>query len=129
MKISPERWAEQPNHVERNTRLLLDRLDRAGVRGTFFTLGWVAERHPSLVREIGARGHEVASHGHEHRLAFQIGPKAFRDDADRSKALEGVPLGRLGLPAEVAATIEFLLSEEAAYITGQLIHIDGGLTL
>lgn len=50
-------------------------------------------------------------------------------DAERSKAAHGVPLGRLGLPDEVAATIAYLLSPEAAYITGQLIHVDGGLTL
>jgi NAD(P)-dependent dehydrogenase (short-subunit alcohol dehydrogenase family) len=50
-------------------------------------------------------------------------------DADRARASEGIPLRRLGLPAEVAATIAFLLSGEAAYITGQLIHVDGGLTL
>jgi NAD(P)-dependent dehydrogenase (short-subunit alcohol dehydrogenase family) len=50
-------------------------------------------------------------------------------DADRARVAEGIPLGRLGLPAEVAATIAFLLSDEAAYITGQSIHVDGGLTL
>ena len=81
------KWDSQPNHVENNTRRVLDLLDRAGVRGTFFTLGWVAERHPDLVREIARRGHEVASHGHEHKLAYQIGRSAFREDTLRSKSI------------------------------------------
>jgi NAD(P)-dependent dehydrogenase (short-subunit alcohol dehydrogenase family) len=51
------------------------------------------------------------------------------DPAATARALEQVPLGRLGLPEEVAATIAFLLSAEAAYITGQAIHVDGGLSL
>ena len=80
-------WNSQPNHVEGNTRRILDLLDRAGVPGTFFTLGWVAERHPDLVREIARRGHEVASHGHEHKLAYQVGRSAFREDTMRSKSI------------------------------------------
>jgi polysaccharide deacetylase family protein (PEP-CTERM system associated) len=79
-------WESQPSRVDRNTRVLLDHLDAAGVRGTFFTLGWIAERYPDLVREIARRGHEVACHGHEHALAFRIGRKAFREDALRAKA-------------------------------------------
>ncbi|HVH05274.1 MAG TPA: XrtA system polysaccharide deacetylase [Myxococcota bacterium] len=80
-----ETWSQQPARVERNTRVLLDHLDAARVRGTFFTLGWIGERYPDLVREIAQRGHEVACHGHEHKLAFEIGPEAFRADAERAK--------------------------------------------
>jgi polysaccharide deacetylase family protein (PEP-CTERM system associated) len=79
-------WDTQPNHVEANTLRILDLLDRTGVSGTFFTLGWVGERHPDLVREIARRGHEIASHGHEHKLAFRIGRSAFREDIVRSKS-------------------------------------------
>ena len=50
-------------------------------------LGWVAERHPALVRAIAARGHEVASHGYAHRLVYDQTPDAFRDDVRRAKAL------------------------------------------
>ena len=57
-----------------------------GVRGTFFVLGWVARQHPQLVRRIAAAGHEVASHGHAHRLIYELGPAGFRDDLRRSKA-------------------------------------------
>lgn len=79
-------WDSQPNHVVRNTHRILDLLDKAAVPGTFFALGWVAERYPDLVREIARRGHEVASHGHEHKLAYRIGRSAFRNDTIRSKS-------------------------------------------
>jgi polysaccharide deacetylase family protein (PEP-CTERM system associated) len=81
----PSEWERQPVRVERNTRVVLDHLERAGVRGTFFFLGWVAGREPELVREVAARGHEVACHGHEHVLAFRVGRSAFREDARRAK--------------------------------------------
>jgi peptidoglycan/xylan/chitin deacetylase (PgdA/CDA1 family) len=59
-------WDEFPRRVEANTDRILEQLDRAGVRATFFTLGWVAERHPALVRRMVTGGHELASHGHGH---------------------------------------------------------------
>ena len=58
----------------RNTERLLDLFDEHAVRGTFFVLGWVAERHPDLVRAIAARGHEIASHGYAHRLVYDQTP-------------------------------------------------------
>jgi 3-oxoacyl-[acyl-carrier protein] reductase len=57
------------------------------------------------------------------------GTESSLDEARWRTALERIPVGRLGLPDEIAATIEFLLSPSAAYITGQVIHVDGGLTL
>ena len=70
--------------------------DGAGVRATFFVLGWVAERFPGLVRRIAAHGHEIASHGYGHRLVYDQTPEAFRDDVRRSKAAieaaAGVPV-------------------------------------
>ena len=56
-------WDSYPSRVEQNTRTLLDIFAASKVKGTFFTLGWIAERHPALVREIVAAGHELASHG------------------------------------------------------------------
>src|SRR5712671_3677036 len=56
-------WDSQPRRVTRNTNRLLDILAEAGVIATFFTLGWVAARHPELVQRIAAEGHELASHG------------------------------------------------------------------
>ena len=83
------RWDEHESRVERNTRLVMDVLATRGVRGTFFTLGWVADRHPDLLRELRDRGHEVASHGYEHRLLTSLSPEEFRADLRRtSDAIE-----------------------------------------
>src|SRR6266498_1263985 len=59
-------WEGQPRRVARNTERLLDIFGGAGVTATFFMLGWVAQRHPELVRRIIAEGHELASHGADH---------------------------------------------------------------
>jgi polysaccharide deacetylase family protein (PEP-CTERM system associated) len=80
-------WDSFPRRVVRNTDRLLDLLAEAGASGTFFTLGWVAERHPELVRRIVAEGHELASHGSDHHRIDRQSPAEFRDDIRRSKAL------------------------------------------
>ncbi len=79
-------WDGMPSRVERNTDRLLELLARFGVRGTFFTVGWVATRFPGLVRRIAEAGHEVASHGHWHRRVSTLGPGEFRRDLRDSKA-------------------------------------------
>jgi len=80
-------WEALPRRVVRNTDRLLDIFADSGASGTFFTLGWVAERHPELVRRIVAEGHELASHGSDHYRLDQQSPAEFRDDIRRSKAL------------------------------------------
>lgn len=85
--VRREDWPQWESRVERNTRQLLELFARHQVRGTFFTLGWVAERHPALVREIAVAGHEVACHGYEHRLIYKQTPETFRQDVRRSKAV------------------------------------------
>jgi polysaccharide deacetylase family protein (PEP-CTERM system associated) len=80
-------WDELPRRVENNTERLLELCDRAGVVGTFFTLGWVAERHPALVRRIVAAGHELASHGFAHQRVDTQTPEAFRADIVRAHRL------------------------------------------
>lgn len=80
-------WGKWPSRVERNTHQLLDLFDRYDVTATFFVLGWVAERSSSLVAEIAARGHEIASHGYSHRLVFDQAPEVFRAETERSKKL------------------------------------------
>lgn len=80
-------WEAMPRRVEANTECLLAAFDRAGVRATFFTLGWVAERHPALVRRIVAGGHELASHGYGHERVDRLGPAAFRADIRRTRRL------------------------------------------
>lgn len=80
-------WDKQPRRVARNTHSLLDILAEARVSATFFTLGWVAERHPELVQRIVAEGHELASHGSDHHRADQQSQEDFRSDVRRSKKL------------------------------------------
>jgi len=83
--IRPEDWEHQPRRVEANTNHILELFARHDVKATFFTLGWIAERHPSLVRRIVAEGHELASHGSEHRRADAQDAETFREDIRRSK--------------------------------------------
>ena len=80
-------WEDMPRRVEANTERLLAVFDRAGVHATFFMLGWVAERHPALVRRIVADGHELASHGHGHERVDLLGPAAFRANVRRTRHL------------------------------------------
>jgi polysaccharide deacetylase family protein (PEP-CTERM system associated) len=85
--IDRSAWETLPRRVEANTERILALFEAAGVRATFFTLGWVAERHPALIRRIVAGGHELASHGYGHELVHAIGPEAFRADLRRAKAV------------------------------------------
>ncbi|MGH7318993.1 MAG: XrtA system polysaccharide deacetylase [Candidatus Rokuibacteriota bacterium] len=80
-------WDAQPRRVEAATMTLLDLLAAHDVHGTFFTLGWVAERHPGLVRAIAAAGHELASHTWWHPKITTLTPAAFRDELRTSKAI------------------------------------------
>jgi polysaccharide deacetylase family protein (PEP-CTERM system associated) len=85
--VSREDWDRQPSRVEGNTERLLDLLGRTGARATCFVLGWVAERHPALVRRIAAEGHEVASHGWWHRRIGSLTPEELRQEVRESKRL------------------------------------------
>jgi polysaccharide deacetylase family protein (PEP-CTERM system associated) len=92
--VSRADWHVMESRVDRNTRRLLDVFDDAGVRSTFFVLGWVAERQGRLVQEIVARGHEVASHGFAHRLVYDQTADAFRADVRRAKQVLEEAAGR-----------------------------------
>ncbi|MBB3196607.1 polysaccharide deacetylase family protein (PEP-CTERM system associated) [Roseateles terrae] len=80
-------WDHRECRVERNVGRILDLLDGRGVKATFFTLGWIAQRYPQLVRDIVARGHELASHGYGHERASDLSPTAFREDILSAKHL------------------------------------------
>ena len=80
-------WDSLPRRVEANTDRVLALFEEAGVKATFFTLGWVAARHPALIRRIADAGHEVASHGWDHRRVFAMaGAAEFRDDLAKARA-------------------------------------------
>ncbi|MEQ1883247.1 MAG: polysaccharide deacetylase family protein, partial [Burkholderiales bacterium] len=83
--IDASQWYRFERRVERNTRKALDLLDEFGVKATFFTLGCVADEMPEIVREIAARGHEVASKGYYHRTIQEMTPGEFREDLQRSR--------------------------------------------
>lgn len=80
-------WDSRECRVERNVDRILALLAEQGTQATFFTLGWVAERYPQLVRRIVEGGHEIASHGYGHERASDLSPEAFRADVGRAKAL------------------------------------------
>ncbi len=89
--VPRERWESLESRVARNVDRLLDLLARHGATATFFTLGWVAERRPAMVRAIAAAGHEVASHGYDHRRVTELTPPEFREQVRRTKGiLEGL---------------------------------------
>lgn len=96
-------WDSLEHRVVTNTEAILDLFERAGVKATFFTLGWVAERYPALMRRIVAQGHELASHGCDHRRVYTMTPEAFRADVVRSKQVledaSGVAIGGYRAPS------------------------------
>ena len=85
--ISRDQWDHTPCRVERNVDCILQLLDEADAQATFFTLGWIAERYPQLVRRITDNGHEVASHGYQHERATELDRRAFLADIRLAKAV------------------------------------------
>ena len=83
--IAREDWDRLPHRVERNSDAVLALFEKAGVKATFFTLGWVADRYPALIRRIAEAGHEVASHGWDHKRVFTLEPATFRADLERAR--------------------------------------------
>ena len=80
-------WPHRPTRVEANVDKILSLFDEHEVKGTFFTLGWIAERFPAMVRRIASEGHEVASHGWSHVRVTQQTPEEFREDVTRTKKM------------------------------------------
>ncbi len=78
-------WPTLTSRVATNTGMVLDLFAETGVKATFFTLGWVAEQNPALIRRIVAEGHEIASHGWDHRRVFTMTAEQFRADLKRAR--------------------------------------------
>jgi polysaccharide deacetylase family protein (PEP-CTERM system associated) len=85
--IPRDGWDRAESRVEYNTGRVLDLFAAHGCKATFFVLGWIAERHPTLVKRIVADGHELASHGYDHTQVHQFDADRFRADVTRTKAL------------------------------------------
>ncbi len=84
--VDRDTWDAKQPRVEGNTRALMALFDKYDVKATFFTLGWVADRFPQLLRDLRDAGHEIASHGYEHRLVSSLTPDEFRADLQRAAA-------------------------------------------
>jgi polysaccharide deacetylase family protein (PEP-CTERM system associated) len=89
-------WDNYESRVKMNTYRVMDLLSEYGVKATFFVLGWVGEKYPEIVKDIHSAGHEVACHGYNHRLIYDLTPEEFREDVRRAKDvledIAGVPV-------------------------------------
>lgn len=122
--IDRKDWDSFPSRVEASTRRLLEMFAAAGARGTFFVLGWTAERFPHLVREIQAAGHEIASHSYWHRRLHDLQPQSFREDLRRSKDLLEQ---QAGLPVTMFRAPSFSVTAET--IWGLEVLAEEGFTV
>lgn len=84
--IPRTRWEVMPIRIEESVSKILDLLSVYKIKATFFVLGWIAERMAYLIRRIWSEGHEIASHGYDHRLAYNLNPMEFRSDVRKSKS-------------------------------------------
>jgi len=96
--VSREDWDNYENRVVDNTRRLLAILKSFDVKATFFILGWVAEQHPEIVKDIAFDGHEIACHGYAHRLIYEQSKEAFREDLVKSKTILEEIVNQFGIP-------------------------------
>lgn len=122
--VSRDQWDSFESRVSANTERVLATLARRSTRATFFVLGWVAERYPALIRQIADRGHEIASHGYDHRLVFDLTPEEFRADLRRARAaiesaagvqVRGYRAPSFSITARSLWALDILIEEGYAY--------------
>lgn len=118
-RIAPDDWDSYESRVVPSTRRILELLDGCSVRGTFFVLGWVADRFPELVREIQQAGHELGCHSYSHRLVYQMTPDEFRNDLRRARrAIEDVA----GTPVLAYRAPSFSITEKSLWALDVLVE-------
>lgn len=118
--IARDTWNHLPSRVEANTNRVLDLFAQANIKATFFTLGWVAERFPALIRRIVAEGHELASHGMDHVRANHQDRMTFRTDVGDAKALlEDIG----GIPVQGYRAASFSIGEQNLWALEVLAEI------
>jgi len=122
--VRREDWGLWESRVERNTYRLLDLFARHKARGTFFILGWIAERHPQLARAIVGEGHEIACHSYDHQFILSQGREEFRADVRRAKllleditgeAVEGYRAPTYSIMKETLWALDILIEEGFRY--------------
>jgi polysaccharide deacetylase family protein (PEP-CTERM system associated) len=86
-KIQPEDWLQYESRVNKNTLNILDILDKHHTKATFFIVGWIAEKHPELVRQINDRGHEIGCHSYKHQRIHTLSRESFKEDTRKSKQI------------------------------------------
>jgi peptidoglycan-N-acetylglucosamine deacetylase len=109
----PNSWDAAPAFVESDTQVILDLLAEAGVKATFLTLGWIAEKYPQLIEKIVAAGHEIGCHTYYHRLLFTLSPDELRQDLERCL---DVLRRRSGQPVTVFRAPGFSMKRECYWI-------------
>ena len=135
--VAKSDWIRFEDRVGRSTMKILEILDARAIKGTFFVVGWIGERNPALVREIHARGHEVACHGFYHELAYRFEENQFRADVRRAKAALEAAIGErvagyrapsFSIGPENAWALDVLAEEGFAYDASVLPapHARGG---
>jgi polysaccharide deacetylase family protein (PEP-CTERM system associated) len=82
-----EDWSSYEDRLRKGVDVLLELLDKHNTKATFFTLGWVGEKYPKLVKEISDLGHEIASHGYSHEKVYDLSPKLFREEISKTKKI------------------------------------------
>jgi polysaccharide deacetylase family protein (PEP-CTERM system associated) len=116
--ISRESWPTREYRVERNTEVILQLCQEKKVRGTFFILGWVAEKSPQLVKRIANAGHEIACHGFSHQLIYTQTQDVFREETLRAKHfLEDV----IGKPVTGYRAASFSITRQSLWALDVLI--------
>jgi polysaccharide deacetylase family protein (PEP-CTERM system associated) len=120
-RVTRSMWDTMDCRVEANTDLLLSIFDTHAVRGTFFILGWVADRYPALVRRIARAGHELASHGYWHQLVYELTPEDFaRDIIDSRDAIASAT----GVEVTAYRAPSFSITEESTWALDVLAEND-----
>ena len=114
-----QQWDTYESRVENNTRKLIELLAQHGTKATFFVLGWVAERHPDLVKLLMGQGHEIASHGYGHELVTTQSPEQFRHDVRKAKnILEDL----IGSPVLGYRAPSFSITDESRWALAILVE-------
>lgn len=83
--IDKKSWESRVSRVENNINLILESLNQQNIKATFFVLGWIGERFPSLIKKIYDEGHEIACHGYNHELVYSLTPEKFHEDVSKAK--------------------------------------------
>lgn len=117
--IRPEDWDHYECRVENSTRQILELAAKHSTRGTFFILGWVADRYPNLVREIQLAGHEIGCHSYWHQLVYDLGPKRFRNDLVKARdTLEYIT----GSPVRLFRAPSFSITQQSSWALEILVE-------